>query len=860
MILHCTLAVAKLENCESKYKQFQDIINLNEENFFYFSALWRGDPPMGPINSGYVQDVLKLKTRIISIIKQQKMFCTFENFERRFTSLWNAVLRENHVFNFKNAIEISAYSELDFQHGQLRNELHSLLDKLLLSCNHKLGSCKIKEVDAVQNTCIENCAKKINDKFEELVATLKKFIKDHVHSTLLSKWEFRTLDKLLFTKQECIEIIRKECKKAISLKLNEIEKRKVETKFEQELHLEIVELADMLKHQGELQDKNIKIKFKEEWKKWIENLRGKLNYIPYPSEKEIDRAIEDTLVESFSVDRMKLFEKLNDRSIKEWGFQKSFKLDDDLHINILLPQATFENIRYKASTEEITSHTSISSYIYEELESTINDQIKLYELNASEMIMDKLKQTRTFDRWMIQRVLNELFSSIDAFNKSSEKFQFTSTFKMDFSWYICNIAAEKIKVWSKDSKTSNDPILSLLEKRNKFYTKFKDRCKQVATEIAAANQLCNSLFIEIKNSVSKRLHITVVKDLTDTHELLKSKRGYKVKVLCDLANFNQFRLYKEYLSDTLTSFQCWAHYYVEKHCTVRSGISEVISEKFQQLAYKEIHSSIEMVCTAAQMSGHCNVLEWLDQFCATIDDHLQINREVWTKDIIGVNKNIHVFINHLVKELQDKSNIEFIYCGVKADFNEIHKKASKSLYRNLIENTCNEQCPFCKETCEVLMKDHLDDNQLHCAKAHRPQCLGMITWTKSKQLVLDVCSNLVASRNRMTIDGDYRSKMPARQYKKIYPEWDIASDRKTESPIYWMWFIQEFHEDIEKWMEAIPTGIPDTWKKINITKEKAIQSLYKMYDVHEHKIVDDTNSVSLTNVSFDTDDEREDDT
>jgi len=215
-----TQAVAKLENCESQYKQFKDIISFNENCLHYFSNLWKGNPLMAPINNGYVQDVLDLKDKLLNIVKQQKRIGNFKTFENRISSLWKAILYENYVFHFKNAVEISAYGELDAHYGQWRNELPYILETLLLNCNCKLKNCKTDTIDSVKNRCTNESTKQLEAKYNELITVLRRFIEEHEFSKLLSKWEMSTNHKLTETKLKCIDIIRKECTKIILVKQN----------------------------------------------------------------------------------------------------------------------------------------------------------------------------------------------------------------------------------------------------------------------------------------------------------------------------------------------------------------------------------------------------------------------------------------------------------------------------------------------------------------------------------------------------------------------------------------------------------------------------------------------------------------
>jgi len=102
IVAQLTQTIARMENGASEYKQF-NIFNSNEENVHYFSR-----QEIHQCNPSTV-NIFKLKQKLIKIIKQQGKIGTFENYESRLKGVWRAVLKENYVFHFKNAVETSVY-------------------------------------------------------------------------------------------------------------------------------------------------------------------------------------------------------------------------------------------------------------------------------------------------------------------------------------------------------------------------------------------------------------------------------------------------------------------------------------------------------------------------------------------------------------------------------------------------------------------------------------------------------------------------------------------------------------------------------------------------------------------------------
>jgi len=95
---------------------------------------------------------------------------------------------------------------------------------------------------------------------------------------------------------------------------------------------------------------------------------------------------------------------------------------------------------------------------------------------------------------------------------------------------------------------------------------------------------------------------------------------------------------------------------------------------------QEIYSFTDLICNAANKAEYCNLLEWLEQFCATLVGKIEMNKEEWSKEIQRVDQNecrISNFIKHLNQELQDEQNLKDVYFAVLVYFNEIIESASK---------------------------------------------------------------------------------------------------------------------------------------------------------------------------------------
>ena len=122
-----TLDAAREEHCEGQYENFNDVIKFDDQkDVHYFPGLWKGDPPMAPINHGYSHTAQFLKHHLVGIIchrtGKQKMVSqsgekfgdlSLKSFSVKISDLWETLLKEKFVFSFKNTLEITAYNSLE---------------------------------------------------------------------------------------------------------------------------------------------------------------------------------------------------------------------------------------------------------------------------------------------------------------------------------------------------------------------------------------------------------------------------------------------------------------------------------------------------------------------------------------------------------------------------------------------------------------------------------------------------------------------------------------------------------------------------------------------------------------------------
>ena len=689
------------------------------------------------------------------------------------------------------------YGELDVQFNKWSWELYEALECELIKCGNKINSSKQDHnIENAKNDCIHYSFKELDGKYMIILKDLVTFLKKHDHATILSKYYFATKQKLEELKKDSHYEIKNYCTTLLLQIRNNRIKEEMLWKYQENIRGEITELV--ANSGPNLNNEELQSLFEESWKKWLEHIRGEVLPIAFPDDKQICNNIENSVMKVFLNEKGLLISQLNSSSMEE---RSSFEQNPfevvTVHINPFGNEpALVQSLAYSETSRLIGKVTS-------------SMQQKLPKLNA-------------YNSALIEGDLNSLSFSINEFNSTSKKFKFTSQYKVDIALYICIYAARQIKTWVKRLKQQNDVLLSLQKQREKFFKIFENKYLNIATEKAAANQLCNSLTDVIAVAVCKKMPLKIASHLRETNKNFKSKHGLKLQVLKDLAHEENFELYRNYIIDSKSSLKKWVMLYTEKHCTSSSNLCD--GPIFIELANDEVVQVVSLVQNVIGVLGLHSTSRWLERFCCRLSGTVTVQKREWRKelkDIEGIPERMKSFITYLGEELSALKRSDKITCKVYLNFIDLTKDASNKLYENIMKVTCKAQCPFCKEECDNPGITHT----LHSVRLHRPQCIGRTTWLKDKKLVIDVCNSLVASENDIVISVNNieERRMAFKDYKKFYPGWDIPGRAIAHPPTYWMWVIVRFYKEILAWTNGNETDIPDVWKRV--TKEEAIRSL-----------------------------------
>ena len=214
-----TIDAAREENCEGLYETFNDIIKFDDQtDVHHFPGLWKGDPPMAPVNQGYSTAAQMLKCHLIEICKNSGFTETLGNlslssFQRNMCDLWNALLQENFIFSFKNTLEITAYYSLETQYKKWDWQLKEKSLKWEEDAENDINTTDPQDIPALVKKKCREVYSFISSEYETVQSEMDTYFRTSKQSEILAQWKAKFETKLKNLSEELRDHGDKRCKK-----------------------------------------------------------------------------------------------------------------------------------------------------------------------------------------------------------------------------------------------------------------------------------------------------------------------------------------------------------------------------------------------------------------------------------------------------------------------------------------------------------------------------------------------------------------------------------------------------------------------------------------------------------------------
>ena len=782
---------------EDPYVDFNDIITFNNETGVDdFPSLWEGNPPMAPVNPAYCEAAVKLKSKFVGLLEHAGFLYSIDEFKKRVTLLWNTILKDNFIFSFKNTLEMEVYSCVDAEYNQWSWKLQKLVLKWENKTQNRITSSDNSIVKKIEQEQIDMIHQQLDDKYNEVMGKLKFFFESLKWSLAptMAKWQVDYETKLRNVRDHHKDAAEKFCQATIR---NKHAKSKLQhLQNDKRTHVttlvkDLVSQMDITKDRKLTSEDHrfLKETFDRKWNEWMQELYKEH---PLPEEQNISNQILNCLRRELKFNDQLIHSKVNEISLEQRGH---------LQLNI----DTKQHLKFHAKSNKwlkAVKHHILST----EKDLALAKQITACWLSEAESFLDK--QNSCYNDLLVISVVQDLTTKIGTFEAKPEvTFKFTLDYRIDI---ILEVVGYALRVFTKiqQDMIKDHPTTYMKLLRPTYYTIFITLCNKTAHEKAAAMCLTDLVVKHFDATLQSKLEIAIVTDIKQSNDIFYSKRALQGHILLKLIENQDFKLYETYLTNISESFLYWIRLFVEEHCRIKRGKC-VITE----LAEKKLNQLVTTITNAAEdaLRSSINIKQWLKYFHSKVSSTLPLNDQELNIVDIQEDNDLNFFTNEFLKGIQQCKE-EYLAsfqtpqtCRV-LDMSTWGKHPAETILDTIAG--CCEHCPFCKEQCEETISNHFGDH--HCS-LHRPQGLGGYRTSSSQIMVMDSCTELVASYGTFQHQSEH---VYYDNYRQVYPRWYIPHERSWSSP-YWKWFIIKYKKEIAElfnYKVELTSDTPADWE------------------------------------------------
>uniref|UniRef100_A0A3B5RE69 VLIG-type G domain-containing protein n=1 Tax=Xiphophorus maculatus TaxID=8083 RepID=A0A3B5RE69_XIPMA len=436
--------------------------------------------------------------------------------------------------------------------------------------------------------------------------------------------------------------------------------------------------------------------------------------------------------------------------------------------------------------------------------------------DCDDHISDKIKRKTNYHDTYIQEILHII-------DKRLKKADVDIEFEVSLKQHICGSAARKFQKMHEEFIQENDPYKCLQKNKERFCTDFKDvfhkrdQCQKKAEEFT--NQ---SLKPAVENFIYRSLGVDIV-DKMMTKEEFSTRMSFQYSILLDLISESESN-FEDFLSYILSyegHVKSWISGRIEKTFSSGSTLCE-LEDKHLKFCIDHINDAIK-TATAEKFDS---LKTFVVKICTELEDKLVISQDALDAFMVLNKSDQEQFahwLNKCVEEMTEALREKFKSTMFETKLSRLHIKPKNELFNRVVG--CGKQCPFCKIPCDAGGEDHTH----HFANLHRPNGLGLYTYVASGKLTTDICSSLVVSDKRFRCSDTKNQWHNYKQYREIFPDWNIPPDGSHETSDYWKYVMKTYNKEFAEDYDAEPADIPDAWKRI--TKEQAVESLKKSFNI-----------------------------
>ncbi|XP_041434679.1 up-regulator of cell proliferation-like [Xenopus laevis] len=799
-----TKVAAKMEKIEVPV-YFCDIMNYHpDKHSWYIPGLWHGVPPMAPINSGYSENILKMKKHLIEFIKKSQNSGpqNIDSFTEWMNSLWKAVKYETFIFSFRNTLVAEAYEQLSTKYSELEWNFRSQVYTWLTEQENHIKNQPQNKLTFVTTELLQNGTTELLDREEAYMKEQLKLFIDRSISKIYVAERYRA------DFMSCVKCLRHNMEVIISSKCQEIVKiqsGKHEIKNVQDSCLKLIEekvnihLKNHRAKSCDMSDTELRKEFDLMWDTILQELQvGRLK------KHRIDSEMLDQFKKEMTNRGSLVMEILNNvTSLKHYG-QHFFKMDKS-YINI--PLWTSKKVKEFFTSDCYKKLGNIATFL---------------ESRCQNYVTDKIRTGEDYNEIYCQELLNMINQKLN--REEVRKLQPTTMFEVNLKLHILGAAAPQFQKMHDDFGLKNDPRLLINRLKPQYFDILKNKLKEKDESNARTKDFCDQcLTPAITDYIYKNLGKEIIDDILKDSLYVKfnSRNNLNFKILKELLEINKFENYAEYITNYEIYVKRWISKYIVMKYTKTSGLDVLITKIISSVTKK-----IQSALTDKNVQKSQNVSEFFELFRKMLCKHLVISDNAMKVIIFQNTANIPQIstdIDFYLGKCQEKIRSEMKHLGIESILACLLLKPQDELLKKVLG--CGKKCPFCNVPCEAKGDDH----QVHFASAHRPKGLAEYRFSDDNGFCSTTCSTAIISNGAFRNPDTEGKWHPYRDYRSVYPQWVIQPEINSTSSLYWKFVLARFNYDFANLFQTNPAEIPQEWLKI--TQRQALSSLENMYNI-----------------------------
>uniref|UniRef100_A0A8C5PQT3 VLIG-type G domain-containing protein n=1 Tax=Leptobrachium leishanense TaxID=445787 RepID=A0A8C5PQT3_9ANUR len=800
-----TKTAAEMEK-KSEFTTFNSVMDYNiEKDNWYIPGLWHGVPPMAPVNYGYSEHVVELKKYLIELMKTHKTVNTpynIKEFIEWIKSLWNAVKHEKFLFSFRNSLVADAYNKLSIQFSQWEWDFTKAVYRWVSDTETRIRKLSPDTLHTDTLTCYEDELQQVL--FEEekkMRENLEKYFdskSENVH--LIERYREDFFLSVEFLKKDLERKAVKTCRQALDIQKGKLEIQSIQDEYQEKIQCKVFNFLQICReNKRQLSDRDLEEEFETMWRTTISELQIK----PLQS-RDINRAILQQLRTNMNHHGSNINNILQKvKSLQEYGII-GFKMDTSY----------IDSSWFSLTRNEL--------YVIQEY----RDRITQFAVSLIETC-ERSIQEKVSTKWDYNDYhFKELLSLIDKKLKSKdvEKLHVSSEFELQIKLLVSGRAAVAFQKMHKDYIRDNDPYVCLEKLKPQYFIMLQTIYQENNQSHRRARQFCDlCLKPALTQYIYRRLGREIVDDVLNGPDniLFRSRFFFQAAVLKDLLEKEEFEEFENYINSYESFLKSW----ILRHISDKYKNSSQI-ETLQRNLLSVIVTKTKDVLRSEKCLKSENAANLLKNLCEDLKSELVIPQTEINMVLLGNDTDVGRFagdIQTFLLEVEKQIITEIKSTSIHLVLFNVTVKPEDELLKKVMG--CGKQCPFCGVPCEAGGPGHKE----HYASIHGPQGLGGIKRYMDNRLVTCICSTSVTTADLFATKITNWKWHSYKEYRMIYPDWNIQPDPSIESFDYWKYVLVKFNDQFAEVYKVKPAELPAGWREI--TKEQALRSLKEAFNV-----------------------------